>query len=141
MTGIDSTCSPEAAEFGTVTGKVVHGDKIGRNIGFPTATLDVSPTALPHGIYAGIATLHSGPRTGQRFLTAVSHGRRPTVGGQESRLECHFLDFSDDIYGCEVEIELVKFLRPDIHFDHLDDLVAAIRRDVDDIRQLFSMTR
>jgi riboflavin kinase / FMN adenylyltransferase len=116
----------------TVRGVVVVGDRRGRELGFPTANVRPEPgTALPpHGIYAG------------RMLdrdAAVSIGVRPTFGdGLEPLVEAHLLDYEGDLYGREVELELVSRLRDELRFDSVDALCAQIAADVAAVREVLA---
>lgn len=120
----------------TVLGTVVRGDSLGKKIGFPTANLSAhSEQFPPNGVYAAVARLVDGMHCG-----VVNLGVRPTVtnGKSERVLEVHLFDFDRDIYGRDVEIRFVKFLRPETKFASVDALVAQIRRDVDQARELFA---
>ncbi len=117
-----------------IEGVVVHGDKLGRTIGFPTANIPLADYVRPrHGIYATRTRLSDG-----REVAGVAYvGRRPTVDlGTEERLEVHLLDFDEDIYGQTLETDLVHFLRGDEKFDGLDAMVAQMDRDKAQARTL-----
>ncbi|HUJ54824.1 MAG TPA: riboflavin biosynthesis protein RibF [Gaiellaceae bacterium] len=111
-----------------VEGIVVRGDGRGRALGFPTANLRVPPELLvpPDGVYAGWAG-------GRR--AAVSIGTNPHFDGVERRVEAHLLDFDADLYGERLVVELWTRLRDQARFDSLDELVAAIGRDVERARE------
>jgi riboflavin kinase/FMN adenylyltransferase len=118
-----------------ISGRVQHGRKLGRSMGFPTLNLRI-PHAHPavHGIYA--VTVHGigpQPRPG-----VASIGLRPTVD-QQGRwlLEVHLFDFTGDVYGALVRVEFVKKLRDEQKYDTLDALAAAIRHDAAQARALF----
>lgn len=122
-----------------LSGPVIHGDKRGRELGFPTANVAVPPDfCLPaDGIYAGWLIRPDG----SRLEAAISLGRRPTFyeHAAASLLECHVLDFEGDLYGERVGVEFVSRLRPERRFDGpdaLDELVAQMRRDVADARRV-----
>ena len=110
-----------------VEGIVVRGDGRGRELGFPTANLDVPEGLLvpPDGVYAGW--------THDR-QTAVSIGTNPQFDGLERRVEAHLLDFDGDLYGARLVVELWDTLREQRRFDSLDELVAAIGDDVERTR-------
>ncbi|MGD1886084.1 MAG: bifunctional riboflavin kinase/FAD synthetase [Cohaesibacteraceae bacterium] len=108
-----------------VHGIVEHGEKRGRQLGYPTANiaLDAS-SALAHGIYA--TTI----KVGETVYPSVSnYGRRPTFGNKPPLLEVHLFDFSGDLYGQEVEVAFHAFLRPEMKFDGPEALVAQMDRD------------
>jgi riboflavin kinase / FMN adenylyltransferase len=111
-----------------VEGTVVTGDARGGTLGFPTANLDVRPELLvpANGIYAGAA--------GEQ-RAAVSIGTNPHYGGRERRVEAHLLDFSGDLYGQRLVVELWQRLRDEQAFESEDDLVAQIARDVEAARR------
>jgi riboflavin kinase/FMN adenylyltransferase len=109
-----------------IEGEVVHGDHLGRTLGFPTANVALGDYLRPaFGIYASRTRMPDG-----RELAGVAYvGRRPTVDGVDERLEVHQLDFDEDIYGQVLETDLVAFLRGDQKFDSLDALKAQIGDD------------
>ncbi len=119
-----------------VRSTVVHGDAIGREIGFPTANLDPAMEGfLPaDGVYAAWAWVD-----GVRYGAAVSIGNNPTFDGVPARrTEAHLLDTSLDAYGKTIELEFVDYLRPMVKFDGLDALVAALTADVVRIRTILA---
>jgi riboflavin kinase / FMN adenylyltransferase len=146
---ISSTAIREALEMGdfytagellgrpyTICGRVVHGARRGRQLGFPTANVRLArPRAALHGIFAvkcyGAAT---------RGLEGVaSLGTNPAIGaGGPATLEAFLFDFSGDLYGRRISIEFVKKLREEAHFASLDELSAQIRRDCDAARAFFA---
>ena len=115
----------------SLRGRVVHGAKRGRELGFPTINLALpKERLLPRdGIYAMWAEMGEG-----RFKAAASLGVRPTFGGGERVLEAYLLDFSGDVYGEEVEVAFVKRLRDEISFASPAELSAQIARDVEETR-------
>ena len=110
-----------------VEGLVVRGDGRGRELGFPTANLDIPDGLLvpPDGVYAG----WSGGRR-----AAVSIGTNPHFDGLERRVEAHLLDFDGDLYGERLVVEVWAPLREQSRFDSLDALVSAIAEDVERTR-------
>ncbi len=115
-----------------VRGVVVHGRSLGRKLGFPTANISLHEgEAIDNGVYL------SRVKVGTECYRAVSNvGTKPTVGGAERNLECHILDFAGDIYGREVEVELLEKLRDEIHFESLEELQAQIKLDIEKVRNL-----
>jgi riboflavin kinase/FMN adenylyltransferase len=114
-----------------VRSTVVHGDAIGREIGFPTANLDPAMEGfLPaDGVYAAWAWID-----GVRYGAAVSVGNNPTFDGIPARrTEAHLLGAKVDAYGKPIEIDFVDYLRPMVKFDGIDTLVAALSTDVERI--------
>jgi len=118
-----------------IEGTVIEGDRRGRELGFPTANLDIDGLALPpNGVYA----VHA--RLGQATHRAVLNiGLRPTLAKPEPTLqvEAHLLDFDADLYGQAMEIEFVEPLRDEQRFDSTDELAAQISRDIERARTLF----
>ena len=107
-------------------GRVVHGDKLGREIGYPTLNLPVRRNRAPvSGIFALRAygaDLDAHPGVG--YI-----GTRPTVQGQHETLEAHLFDYHGDLYGQRIDIEPLRHLRPDHRFDSLEAMTAQIHRD------------
>jgi riboflavin kinase / FMN adenylyltransferase len=110
-----------------VEGIVVRGDGRGRELGFPTANLDVPEGLLvpPDGVYAGWALDHG---------AAISIGTNPHFDGVERRVEAHLLDFDGDLYGQRLVVEIWSGIREQRRFDSLEELVAAIDGDVERTR-------
>jgi riboflavin kinase/FMN adenylyltransferase len=110
-----------------VEGTVVAGDARGGTLGFPTANLRLDPALLvpAYGIYAGEADGHR---------AAISIGTNPHYGGAERRVEAHLLDFSGDLYGRRLVVQLWRRLRDEQAFSSEEELVAQIARDVADTR-------
>jgi len=118
----------------SINGRVVHGDKLGRTIGVPTANilLGRNRTALS-GVYAVEVS-----GIGDKLLPAMANvGSRPTVGGSEHRLEVHLLDFDGDIYGRRINVSFVEKIRDEEKFDGLDALKSAIRNDIKSGKKIF----
>ncbi len=112
-----------------LVGRVVHGDALGRELGYPTANLRLhEEKCVPAlGIYA-VWVRFAGDDTWRGG--AMSVGVRPTFGGQVRTLEVFLLDWSGDLYDRDVEVEFVDWLRPELKFDSREALVAAIGDDV-----------
>jgi len=128
----------------SMRGVVVHGDKRGRQIGFPTANVSLPPgRMLPaNGVYVArirllgpivkdeerrTRTVH--PRSGPVYGAMLNLGKRPTVQGQELRCEAHLFDFSGDLYDQEVQVEFLQHLRPERPFPSLEALKAQLAED------------
>jgi riboflavin kinase/FMN adenylyltransferase len=120
-----------------VAGKIAHGDKRGRTLGYPTAntTLDAA-SELAHGIYAvRLLTRDGALRDG-----VASYGRRPTFGGGEPVLETFVFDFSGDLYDEEVLVAFYGFIRPERKFDSVEALVTRMDQDSIDARAMLERT-
>ncbi len=108
-----------------VSGEVLHGDKRGRDLGYPTANLRLDPACgLRHGIYAVRIGLD-----GKRLGGVASFGRRPTFDNGAPLLEIHLFDFADDLYGKSLDVAFIAFLREELKFD---DIGALVRQMDDD---------
>lgn len=115
-----------------ICGPVVEGDRIGRQLGFPTANLDVANLILPpNGVYSAVTRLK-----GQVYHVALNIGFRPTVASAKPqlRVEAHLLDFDGQLYGVELELELGVKLRDERRFGSPEELRAQIERDVAAVR-------
>jgi riboflavin kinase/FMN adenylyltransferase len=109
-----------------VRGRVVEGQKIGRQIGFPTANLQVDFLKLipSDGVYVVNVEVE-----GVEYRGVLNIGTRPTVLGSERTIEVHIIGFTGDLYGKEVELRFLKFLRHEQRFSSLEDLREQIRKD------------
>ncbi|MFI6979451.1 bifunctional riboflavin kinase/FAD synthetase [Embleya sp. NPDC050154] len=117
-----------------VEGVVVRGDQRGRELGYPTANLEVLPyTAIPaDGVYAGWLVID-----GEGLPAAISIGTNPTFDGTERRVEAYALDRTDlDLYGTHVAVDFLEYLRGTERFDSIDDLLEHMARDVKRAREL-----
>jgi riboflavin kinase/FMN adenylyltransferase len=119
----------------SLAGTVVAGDRVGHQLGFPTANIDVTGLALPpNGVYA----VHA--QVGQRTYRAVLNvGRRPTLNNSapELRVEAHLLAFAEDLYDQELEVTFVDRLRDERRFPSLSDLRDQIARDIQEAESRF----
>ena len=117
----------------SISGRVVHGDKLGRDIGFPTANIQLKHNRPPlQGIFAvEVYGLNGEPLPG-----AASLGKRPTVKNPDAVpvLEVHLFDFNAEIYGRRVRVDFLHKLRDEEKYPDLDSLVAQIRRDVENAK-------
>jgi len=126
-----------ASELGrpwAIRGPVIAGDRRGRTLGFPTANIPLGRHLEPaRGVYAVAARLSDGSET----RGVANLGRRPTVAtGTESRLEVHLFDFAADLYGAELSVSLLHFLRPERRFPDLAALTAQIAADAAEARRI-----
>ncbi len=114
-----------------MSGRVAHGDKLGRALGFPTANIHLHRQATPlRGVFAvELYGVHGEPLSGVANL-----GTRPTAGGLRTLLEVHLFDFDRDIYGAQVQVEFLHKLRDERRFDSLDALKAQIALDAQQAR-------
>ena len=119
----------------SLCGRVAHGDKRGRTIGFPTANFVSQHHRLP---ISGVFAVKVWGLGGRALHGVANVGKRPTVDGHRELLEVHLLDFDEDIYGQHIEVELCQRLRDEKRFASLDELTAQIHRDVSAARQFFN---
>jgi riboflavin kinase/FMN adenylyltransferase len=118
----------------TILGTVVSGDNRGKKIGFPTANLSAHNEQFPpNGVYFAQAKLD-----GVMYPGVVNLGYRPTVdtGKSERILEIHLLDFESDIYGKDLEVRFIRYLRPEKKFESVEALARQIDLDVKQAREL-----
>lgn len=119
-----------------ISGRVIHGDKVGRQLGFPTANVALgSHRPALRGVFAAWA--HD-QETGLRHAAVANLGERPTVGGRKLLLEVHLLDADVQLYGHHLAIDFVAGLRHEQRFASLDELKAQIARDADAARELLT---
>lgn len=121
-----------------LTGTVIEGDHRGRDLGFPTANLaPPERKVIPGpGVYAGFAILG-----GETHGAAINVGTRPTFGEGELIVEAYLIDFDHNLYGQELTVEFVHYLRPELAFDSIDQLVGTMETDVEETRRILASTR
>src|SRR5690606_9284361 len=131
----------DLTRFAHYQGVVVHGDKRGRVLGFPTANIALPPTiAAPvDGVYCGLIRL---PQLASQHEATISVGKNPTFGGvATTRVEAYLHDFGARICGQTVELFIVRQLREMRLFGTIDELIAQPRRDVEASRLLLRTIR
>ena len=117
-----------------VLGTVLHGEKLGRTLGFPTANIRLGPAdRMAHGIYAVRVRTAGGEHGG-----VASYGRRPTFDNGAPLLESFLFDFSGDLYGQDIEVAFVGWIRGEERFDSADALVARMMRDAAQARAMLA---
>ena len=122
-----------------IEAEVQQGDQRGRTIGFATANMPLDDYVLPKfGVYAVRAEILDGACAGQTVNGVANLGLRPTVGTEKPRLETHLFDFAGDLYGANLRVSLLHFIRPEQKFDGLDALKAQIAKDSDTARHLLA---
>ena len=116
----------------TVKGKVVHGQKLGRTLGYPTANITTDPSfRLAHGVYAVRAWFD-----GASYDGVANYGRRPTFDNGAPILEAYLFDFSGELYGKSIELAFVAKIRGEEKFASVDALVAQMEKDVAEAKAL-----
>ena len=118
----------------SMTGRIAHGDKRGRTIGFPTANLHLHRRRSPIlGVYAvEMLGIEGGPVAG-----IANVGTRPTVDGSKTLLEVHLFDYEGDLYGCYVQVNFLQKIRDEMKFDSFPQLQQQIQQDVTQARDWF----
>jgi len=116
-------------------GIVIHGEKKGRKIGFPTANIELSPYKLypPEGVYAALVKFEN-----KTFHALLNIGYRPTVKGNSLSVETHLIDFSADLYGKKIQIYPLQKLRNEEKFSDLSELNMNIHLDLKASRSVFN---
>ena len=124
-----SAAAKDLGRYYAVTGPVIHGDGRGHRINLPTANIEVPPGKVPpaNGIYASWVWLD-----GQKYRAATNVGVRPTFTPDlpVPIIEAHLLDFDHDLYGQQVKLEFVEYLRPEKKYASVDALVEQIQADI-----------
>jgi riboflavin kinase/FMN adenylyltransferase len=115
-----------------IVGPVIHGEKRGRTLGWPTANMGLEGLHLPRlGVYAVLVDIADGPHAGTHRGVA-SLGVRPVFGEAAPNLETYLFDFAGDLYGTVLSVALVEFLRPEMAFDGPDPVAALVAQMADD---------
>jgi riboflavin kinase/FMN adenylyltransferase len=121
-----------------VEGPVLHGDKRGRDLGWPTSNMGLAGLHLPRlGVYAVAVDVLDGPHAGA-YGGVASLGVRPMFGENAPNLETYLFDFAGDLYDAQLSVALIAFLRPEARFDGVDALVAQMGRDGDEARAILA---
>lgn len=117
----------------SIHGEVVHGDKVGRLIGYPTANIDYTNYYLPkNGVYAVSVLIDD-----KSYIGCLNLGHNPTINYSASkRLEVFIINYSGDLYKKEITVTFDKYLRDEMKFNGLDQLLIQIRKDVEDTIKL-----
>ncbi|WP_394176968.1 bifunctional riboflavin kinase/FAD synthetase [Thalassotalea litorea] len=114
----------------SIMGRVVHGDKRGRRLGFPTANVLLKRCVSPvNGVYAVKIFV-----AGETHYGVANIGSRPTINGERQQLEVHIFDFKRDLYGQQIEIALLQKLRQEVRFNSVDELSQQIQKDSEQAR-------
>ena len=122
-----------------IDGPVIHGEKRGRELGYPTANMDITGLHPPRfGVYAVLVDVLTGPHAGRSLMGAASIGVRPMFGENRPNLETYLLDFDGDLYDAHLSVGLVAYLRPELKFDGLEALTDQMGRDVAQVRTILA---
>jgi riboflavin kinase/FMN adenylyltransferase len=125
-----------------IEGEVIHGEKRGRELGYPTANMSMGGLHLPRlGVYAVKVDILTGPQAGA-YTGAASLGVRPQFGGDKlPNLETFLFDFTGDLYGHHLSVALVDYLRPEMKFDGLQGLLDQMAADCMQARDILAAER
>lgn len=117
-----------------IKGNVIQGKQLGRTLGFPTANIEITDSlCLKNGVYISVVELDG------KFLPGVSSiGRNPTVGDAKRMFETHIFNFDNDIYGEEIKVRLLGFIRAECRFNSIEELRDRVFLDMDLARNYFS---
>ncbi len=119
-----------------IDGEVLHGDKRGRDLGYPTANMALENLHLPRlGVYAVRVDVLTGQHIGS-YCGVAAIGVRPMFGKNRPNLETHIFDFDGDLYSQHLSIALVEFIRPEQHFASISELIAQMNLDSTRAREL-----
>ena len=118
----------------TVSGKIIHGDKRGRTIGFPTANIKLEPNILLSGVYA-VSTLFKK----KKYYGVANIGYKPTFDGQKYLFEANIFDFSQDLYGQRLEFDIISKIRETKKFSGVEELKKYINLDVKSAKEIFKL--
>ena len=119
-----------------IEGEVIHGEKRGRELGYPTANMSVAGLHLPKfGVYAVKVDVLTGEHKGS-YMGAGSLGVRPMFGQNTPNLESYIFDFNGDLYGQHLSVGLIDYLRPEMKFDGLPALMDQMARDCVNAREI-----
>lgn len=121
-----------------ISGRVVHGEKVGRQLGFPTANIALKKQTPPlHGVFAVVARCDQTQKT---WNAVANLGKRPTVNGLTLLLEVHLLDTTEELYGKHLSIVFLHFIRGEIKFASIDELKSQIGLDVKSAQEFFNQS-
>jgi riboflavin kinase/FMN adenylyltransferase len=127
--GLPQKAASMLGHWHRIDGQVIRGDQRGRDLGFPTANMSIAGIHPPKfGVYAVEVDILSGPHKGN-YGGAASMGTRPMFGENIPNLESFIFDFSGDIYGADISVALVEYLRPEEVFDGIDALITQMDAD------------
>jgi riboflavin kinase / FMN adenylyltransferase len=134
--GDTTTARQMLGHWHRIDGEVIHGEKRGRQLGFPTANMDVTGLHLPRaGVYAVYVDVLTGPQKG-KYHGAANLGTRPMFGENRPNLETYLFDFKGDLYGQHLSVAFVAWLRDEEKFDSLDALITQMNADCDQARRI-----
>ncbi|WP_042463264.1 bifunctional riboflavin kinase/FAD synthetase [Neobacillus dielmonensis] len=125
----------------TITGEVIHGEALGRTLGFPTINLGGTESYIEPkpGVYLGTAEIHHEKEGNEIWNVLISAGYRPTVNGQGYLVEAYLIDYSGDLYGKTASVSFLRYMRGEIKFTGLDALIAQMELDKKEAKELLEI--
>lgn len=117
----------------TFHGNVIKGESRGKQLGFPTINLDLHNADLDFGVYAARVKVNE-----KQYWGAMHYGPRHTFNNEQPVMEVHLLDFDGDLYGEQVEVQVLKKIRDIKKFSNKEELIEQIKKDVETVRALDS---
>ncbi|MCV6823695.1 MULTISPECIES: bifunctional riboflavin kinase/FAD synthetase [Halocynthiibacter] len=119
-----------------IEGPVIRGDQRGRDLGYPTANMSITGLHPPKfGVYVVLVEILTGPHKGQ-YRGAASMGVRPMFGENLPNLESYIFDFKGDIYGENLSVALVEYLRPEVKFENVEALITQMNKDCQEAQNI-----
>jgi len=124
----------------TITGEVVHGEALGRTLGFPTINLGSTESYVfpKPGVYLGTVEIHNDDEN-EFWNVIISAGYRPTVNGEGYLVEAYLIDYSGDLYGKTVSVSFIRYMREEIKFTGLDPLIEQMELDKIEAKKLLGL--
>lgn len=126
----------------TMTGEVVHGEALGRTLGFPTINLGGAEEYVypKPGVYLGTVEIHNETAGNEFWNVIISAGYRPTVNGEGYLVEAYIIDFTGDLYGKTVSVSFLRYMREEINFTGLDPLIKQMELDKLEARNILGLS-
>ncbi|WP_462411671.1 bifunctional riboflavin kinase/FAD synthetase [Neobacillus sp. Marseille-QA0830] len=126
----------------TISGEVVHGEALGRTLGFPTINLGSTGSYVEPkpGVYLGTAKIHHEEEGNEIWNALISAGYRPTVNGQGYLVEAYLIDYAGDLYGKTVHVSFLRYMRGEIKFTGLDALIERMELDKKEAKVILGIT-
>lgn len=135
QSNVKKTVKKDGPRSQVFTAKVQKGNQLGRTIGFPTVNLDagIIPAEIEPGVYAALVQV-----AGQEYLGALYYGPRLVLDETHTVLEIFLLEFSQEVYGEEIQFTLEEWVRGPMDFDTFPALQAQLQKDIQDVREFFA---
>ena len=115
----------------SVSGKIIHGEKLGKKLGFPTANIKFKSELLD-GVYAVKTKINN-----ELYQAVANIGFKPTLKGKKYQFEAHIINFNQDLYGMRLSFDIIKKIRDTKKFNNLDELKKQINKDIESAKKHF----